>query len=187
MGDFSAQDLANTAWAFATARQRRAPLFAALARAGDWRLGDSSAQGLANTAWAFATAGQRDALLFAVLARTAERCLGGFSAQELANTAWAFATASQRDAPLFVALARAAERRLADLSAQGLADTAWTFAKWASLMRRFFCGVGPGGGAAPGKLQRAGSRQYVLGVCDGALARCAVIRGFGDGNRAACG
>ena len=71
-GDFKVQDLANTAWAFATASQQDAQLFAALARAAELRLGDFKVQELANTAWAFATASQQDAQLFAALARAAE-------------------------------------------------------------------------------------------------------------------
>ena len=53
---FWLKGLANTAWAFVTACEPDAPLFAALARAAERRLSDFSAQGLANTAWAFATA-----------------------------------------------------------------------------------------------------------------------------------
>ena len=65
------------------ASQSDAQLFAALARAAEWRLGDFNVQDLANTAWAFATASQLDAQLFAVLAREAgERCLGDFKAAE---------------------------------------------------------------------------------------------------------
>ena len=58
LGDFKVQDLANTAWAFATASQQDAQLFAALARVAELRLGDFKVQELANTAWAFATASQ---------------------------------------------------------------------------------------------------------------------------------
>ena len=50
VGDFKAQELANIAWAFATACQSDAPLFAALARAAEQRVGDFKTQGLANTA-----------------------------------------------------------------------------------------------------------------------------------------
>ena len=80
LGDFSAQGLANTAWAFATTSQHDALLFAALARAAERRLGDFSAQGLANTAWAFATASQHDAPLFVALSWAVERRLGGLGA-----------------------------------------------------------------------------------------------------------
>ena len=58
LDDFKVQDLANTAWAFATANQSDAQLFAALAGAVQLRLGDFNVQHLANTAWAFATASQ---------------------------------------------------------------------------------------------------------------------------------
>ena len=50
LGDFQVQDLANTAWAFATASQQDAQLFAVLARAAELCLGDFKVQGLANTA-----------------------------------------------------------------------------------------------------------------------------------------
>ena len=57
MGEFNAQELANTAWAFATADQSDVLLFAALVRAALWRhVGKFNAQGSASTAWAFAAA-----------------------------------------------------------------------------------------------------------------------------------
>ena len=56
MGDFNAQGLANTAWAFATTGQSDGQLFMVLARAAGWFVGDFNAQELSNTAWAFATA-----------------------------------------------------------------------------------------------------------------------------------
>ena len=50
MGDFNVQELANKAWAFATAGQHDALLFAALATAAERRMGDFNVQELANTA-----------------------------------------------------------------------------------------------------------------------------------------
>ena len=50
LSDFKVQDLASTAWAFATAGQTDALLFAMLARAVQLRLGDFNVQDLANTA-----------------------------------------------------------------------------------------------------------------------------------------
>ena len=97
MRDFNPQNLANTAWAFATAGQKEALLFAALTTAVQRRMGDFKPQGLANTAWTFATAGQKNASLFAALAIAAKPCLGDFDAQELGNTAWAFAKACLPD------------------------------------------------------------------------------------------
>ena len=56
LADVISKDLANTAWAFATADQLDVQLFTTLARAGERRMSDFNAQDLANTAWAFATA-----------------------------------------------------------------------------------------------------------------------------------
>ena len=64
MCEFTAQGLASTAWAFATASQSDTSLFKALARAAEWRMCEFIAQKLANTAWAFATASQPDTSLF---------------------------------------------------------------------------------------------------------------------------
>ena len=61
VGDFNAQSLANTAWAFATAGQSDAQLFVALAMAVEQCVSDFDMQALANTAWALATASQSDA------------------------------------------------------------------------------------------------------------------------------
>ena len=73
MGGFNQQGLTNTAWAFATADQKDALLFTALAIAAERRMGAFDRQELANTAWAFATMGQTDAvLLFAALSAAAE-------------------------------------------------------------------------------------------------------------------
>ena len=89
LGDFKVQDLSNTAWAFAMARQQNAQLFAALARMAELRLGDFNVQELTNIAWAFATVatasqsdvtpGQSDVQLFAMLARAAKRRLDDFT------------------------------------------------------------------------------------------------------------
>ena len=56
MAGFNAQDLANTAWAFATADQPDAQLFMRLARTAQQRTAVFNAQDLASTAWSFATA-----------------------------------------------------------------------------------------------------------------------------------
>jgi hypothetical protein len=56
LGEFNPQDLAITAWAYATAGQEAPALFAAVAEAATPRLGEFDQQELANTAWAFAVA-----------------------------------------------------------------------------------------------------------------------------------
>ena len=52
LDQFNAQDLANTAWAFATVGQNEELLFNALAKMAERRLDQFNAQGLANMAWA---------------------------------------------------------------------------------------------------------------------------------------
>ena len=52
MKDFTSQDLANTAWAFATVERKDAQLFTALAAAAERRMRNFNSQNLANTAWA---------------------------------------------------------------------------------------------------------------------------------------
>ena len=56
MDKFNAQNVANTAWAFATAGESDALVFTTLARAAERHMGDFNAQDLVSTAWAFATA-----------------------------------------------------------------------------------------------------------------------------------
>ena len=55
LSEFNPQDVANTAWAFATMNYRDEKLFPALAIAAERRLSEFSPQDVANTAWAFAT------------------------------------------------------------------------------------------------------------------------------------
>ena len=102
------QELANTAWAFATARHGDARLWHALAAE--------------VTARASATASGAGA-----------RGLELWKPQELANTAWAFARAERSAPELFEAIAAEAvlPGRLGDFSAQALANMAWAFAKGA--------------------------------------------------------
>ena len=47
--EFNTQNLANTAWSFATAGERDEVLFAALSKAAESRLSEFNAQELANT------------------------------------------------------------------------------------------------------------------------------------------
>jgi len=57
LDEFNAQNLANTAWAFANAGQSDEKLFVELARAAEQRLSDLTELGLTNVACAFAMAG----------------------------------------------------------------------------------------------------------------------------------
>jgi hypothetical protein len=56
VGEFKPQELANTAWAFATAGHAAPALFDAIAAEAAQRVGGLNAQSLANTAWSLAVA-----------------------------------------------------------------------------------------------------------------------------------
>ncbi|KAJ1628382.1 hypothetical protein T492DRAFT_156827 [Pavlovales sp. CCMP2436] len=118
LGEFKPQELANTAWAFATLGTPAPQLFDAIACKSEQRIGEFEPQGLANTAWAFATLGMPAPELFEAIARESEQRIGSFNPQDLANTAWAFAIAVEGDRGLLVEAvsARAAEMGLAAFS-----------------------------------------------------------------------
>ena len=97
---FDAENLANTVWAFATAREVAPALFAAVASEADAKVADFSAQNLANTVWAFATAREAAPALFAGVASEVEVRLDEFLPQALANTAWAYAMAREPAPPM---------------------------------------------------------------------------------------
>ena len=127
-GDFNAQDLAITAWAYATAGHASPALFDALALASIARVGEFKQQNLANTAWAYATAGHASPALFDAIASASVARMGEFDAQGLANTAWAYATAGHASPALFDAIASASAARVGEFNAQALANTAWAYA-----------------------------------------------------------
>ncbi|KAJ8612687.1 hypothetical protein CTAYLR_002132 [Chrysophaeum taylorii] len=79
LDEFNSQELANTSWAFATARIEE----------------------LANTAWGFTTPGVEAPQLFAAIAGAGSSRLGEFNPQNLANTAWAFACVDWKKDPKF--------------------------------------------------------------------------------------
>lgn len=126
--EFSSQELATTAWAYATANQTAPSLFQALATASEARVHEFDPQALANMAWAYATAGHAAPSLFDALAKTSAARVHEFDPQALANTAWAYATAGHAAPSLFNALATASAARVHEFNCQGLASTAWAFA-----------------------------------------------------------
>jgi hypothetical protein len=127
-GEVKPQELANTAWAFATAGRAAPALFDAIAAEATRRVGEFNPQAMADMAWAFATAGHAaPALLEAIAAEAAPR-VGKFKPQELANTAWAFETARRAAPALLDAIAAEAASRVGEFKPQELASTAWAFA-----------------------------------------------------------
>ena len=71
MSEFNAQELANSAWALATASQLDEKLLMALAKAAQRRMTEFKHQSLANTAWAFAAMIRPDEKLLTALMRAA--------------------------------------------------------------------------------------------------------------------
>ena len=97
---FSAQRLANTAWAFATAGRLVEALLAALAGAVESRHGLGGSP---------TPRGRLPRRLAEALAKATEPRLGEFNAQDVSNTAWAFAKVGQSGQKLFVALGQAVQ------------------------------------------------------------------------------
>ena len=131
----NAQELANSAWAFAAAGRNVSTLFEAIAKESlSRRLEDFSPQGLSNTAWAFTTAECASEVLdapalFEAIADSAATRISAFNAQELSNIAWAFAAAGHRSPALFDAIAAEAEERREQFKPQELSITLWAFAR----------------------------------------------------------
>ena len=71
LDEFSVQELANTAWAFAAVNRSEQSLFIALVGELERRMSELEPLGIANTAWAFVTVNQSDEKLFTALAREA--------------------------------------------------------------------------------------------------------------------
>jgi len=80
---FKPQELANTAWAFATADRSDALLFVLLVRVVERRLGEFKPQDFANTAWAFATAAWLNAPLCMGIVTQVPLVLSGFQEDTL--------------------------------------------------------------------------------------------------------
>lgn len=116
------QEVANTAWSFATlsAQWREAGIWDAVAAAAlASGLRGYCAQNVANLAWAFAKASRRHGPLLAAVAAWAAPELGRFKPQELGNLAWAVATLAVRVGVLQAAIAQEAASRVDSLNPQG--------------------------------------------------------------------
>lgn len=149
--DFSAQSLANCAWAFATLQAPRRALFRAIQDAYVACAPEFVSQALANVAWSFATLDLRpqEAFLAALEAETLRK-LGAFLPSELAIACWSFARLSVSRA-LFEAIAAEArrltlssrmERFTASVVLEGLAVGAEGLA-WAHYAEMRSCGLRP--------------------------------------------
>ena len=88
MSDFSAEDLAITARALASAGQLDARLFSQFEKAADQSMIDFNVHDLVNIAWAFAVSGQCSPSLLPTLVGVVEDQLEDLNAHELANIVW---------------------------------------------------------------------------------------------------
>uniref|UniRef100_A0A6T1CEJ3 Uncharacterized protein n=1 Tax=Alexandrium monilatum TaxID=311494 RepID=A0A6T1CEJ3_9DINO len=100
------QNLANTAWSFASSRLPHDPLFAAISAAAIRKLHGGSGSAAAGSG-----------------------CLGVEHAQSIANTAWAFAVLQVRHEPLMDAIA---EEVLKNIPASGLVGLGLPWSLWRS-------------------------------------------------------
>jgi hypothetical protein len=128
MTGFKAQEVSNTAWAYATLNVSDGALFSALSHRAQSIIGDFKAQGVSNTAWPYAALNIWDSALFSALSHRAQNIIGDFKAQEVSNTAWAYARLNVSDTDLFSALSRRAQNIIGDFKAQEVSNTAWAYA-----------------------------------------------------------
>ncbi|CAE8615108.1 unnamed protein product, partial [Polarella glacialis] len=124
---FGFRCLATVSWAFATARQRHARLFRAIAAQMLPMASAANCQEMANTAWAFGTADFHDDQLFMELADKAIPRLREFKPQELSNMLWGFATNGFFHEAFYAQASLVAHSM--DLQAQHLANILWAFAR----------------------------------------------------------
>jgi hypothetical protein len=123
------QEVANTAWSFATLGFKAPKLFDAIEHRADWLVEEGNPQDVANTVWSFATLGLKAPKLFGAIEHRADWLLVKGNHQDIANTAWSFATLGFKAAPkLFDAIEHRADWLVEEGKPQAVANTAWSFA-----------------------------------------------------------
>lgn len=127
--DLIPQDLANTAWAFATLGLPDSDLMDQILQEVIAKVSDFSTQNLANTAWAYAKLGLWNERLMQTLSLAIVRKVKDFDGQGLANVAWAYAVLGFRSKRLSEALLAASLEKIAaqEFGAQELANLAFSF------------------------------------------------------------
>ncbi len=108
--EFNEQELANTAWAYATLDVAPDGVFDALAARGALSARHMTPQGLAMIAWAFAHASHPAPRLFDAVARSSRHQMADFDESSLSLLAWSFAAADMPSDTLFDGAARFVER-----------------------------------------------------------------------------
>jgi len=144
---FNPQNLANTLWAYATAKESHPKLSQKMAShiARLDNLDAFNSQALANILWAYATSQESSTELFGRVARhiIALDSLEGFTPQALSITAWAYATSRQSSPLLFEKLSGAAIRRQYDFTSQNIGNFLWSHATNGQMDERLFTSFAP--------------------------------------------
>lgn len=153
---FSAAELKNTVWAFATARTRAPALFDDVAAETMSRLEQLRPEEVAMLAWAYARSGHEAPALLASLGAVAERQLPQYGPRELASTAWALAHADAAAPGFFDALAAHLPSRAAELGPTELASAAWGLGRAGRATAELLDALAP---AARAALPRFGTRN----------------------------
>ena len=171
---FNAQDVSNTAWAWATAGATSNPAgWDAIAAHAPSKIESFDQRALSLTAWAFATAGVAAPQLFEAIAQAAPARMARdeFDAQGYANTAWAFATAGYTSSstggvspssPLFDAIAEYAPTHMDEFKPQELSATAWACGKHGCSLRLYDSIAA----AAPRRISEFSPQGLVYDRCD---------------------
>jgi hypothetical protein len=122
------QEVANLAWAFATAEHKAPILFDALAKHALSIMPTLKAQGVANLAWAFAKQQLAAPALFDALVPRAVAVADVMNSQDVAMFSLACATIALPAPTWFAALARRPSQFTPGINAQGIANLAWSYA-----------------------------------------------------------
>ncbi|EGB05539.1 hypothetical protein AURANDRAFT_66278 [Aureococcus anophagefferens] len=132
---FDARELANTAWAFATAGVDAPELMRAFAARAADKVVDYDVRELANLVWALAKLGKgpasspEAARLFEAAASSAADRAAQLSSQQVAKLLWSYAAVGLRHELLFHALCGRARADLASYGPLSVATSAWALAK----------------------------------------------------------
>jgi hypothetical protein len=126
------QNIANTAWAFATLKYRGEEFFDSVETHASKLVTTGKPQEVSNTLWACAVLQHSSPNLFSTFAsHTVENpsFLTSSKPQELGITAWSYATLGHRNVALFTALdSLAGTRIVTDGSPQSISNVAWSYA-----------------------------------------------------------
>eukprot|EP00439_Symbiodinium_sp_Y106_P015526 s7115_g2.t1 len=126
--DFSAQDLSNISWAYATACLENAVMMSAISMEAKRKMGSFQAQDLSNTCWAFAKLGLTDEGLFDAMARAVQERVATLLPQNLSMVAWSFAKLGLLNEDMMAAIGREVLRKIEDLDGQATANLVWSWA-----------------------------------------------------------